>query len=805
MQGLRLCASTLPDLSSAEQLVCKADSVVQELQSLFEVINKIAAEVSRSKALECLTMMEQLSQQLQDYRRFHYKTGGGRGGAALSMALERILKEDEGFLVTGLCARSLLDILAAWRSRFSYLVPQSLCHQLVTRFGSDKLLDALVTSIGSAATQQHPRGMEALESECVVSIRLTVEILRGASFSSAEKSQWLLHLAKTSKTLSNRGKSVGGGKTAMQDAMRDLATVPFDSGSSASAVMQQLLRDADSGEAVTAAVSASAILLRPEWDPELAAAVTASLPRAEAGHWFAELADVYTSCLRSFFHEGGTSQMLQLLRLPYMPAAVKAKQLGFLVGHILNTGVRSELELDPAAVLELLRLSSSYGIKVAVGTCEEVLSRCIGTKQLDLVIPAMTLFFNEFATAMPGLSLLRGLVSVPAAQPSVFMPLCDPARRGTFSALLLRIGAAERSPSWALAAAREAATLDISVPPDVVSELAEAFLPPHIQHSEFVAATDSGGEDDGAKATLLAFTLMLEAHNTPTGQYRSPADPDDDDSEPRGFGSNGRMQGWVANTSARQKPDRPKQTAVVGKGRKGGLRSLSAVAHSRIARHLLTSSDPDLLRFRPLALGMAPSQEAAAQLLSYQPLPGSAFPSGFVSKVLELATDKANESWRDLGAPALSALRQLPRDQRVSELSSGGAAALCQLLIRDAFPPAANPPPLDRSGSLHLLLKFLTEFSSSDDEPSAQLLTPQEWRDLVLQLLALGDGQQWDRASPLLAQVMQVLGLAAEAGGTGKQLAEKVWIVQQVSTLLSASRHPGEVEFRALPSPPSRM
>ena len=69
-----------------------------------------------------------------------------------------------------------------------------------------------------------------------------------------------------------------------------------------------------------------------------------------------------------------------------------------------------------------------------------------------------------------------------------------------------------------------------SIPPNVVSELAEAFPPPHVQHPElvrnlllFVATTGSGGEDDGAKATILAFALILEVRSTPTGQCRSPA------------------------------------------------------------------------------------------------------------------------------------------------------------------------------------------------------------------------------------------------------------------------------------------
>ena len=781
LQGLRLRASSLLDLHSAEQLAREADSDLQELQSLLEVMaetgpKKLAA-MSPSTITECLKTMQQLSQLLRDYRIICAQTeDSSRGGVVLSAALERILKGDEGFLLSGLCARSFLDFLAAWRVRFSYLVPQSQFQLIASTFGSHELLEAIAAgSRGAAPTQQH-RGI--LESDGLNSMKLVFEILRGPSYSSVEKSQWLLLLAKASSAFLRKGRAFGGGKTAMQAVMRNLAHSQFDSGGSASAVMQQLLRDADSGEAATAAVSASAILLQSAWDEELAGAVLACLPRAEAGHSFADLAEVYTSCLKSFhLNNAGTSQLLQLLRLPYMPAAVKAKQAGGLVGGILGARVQSVYGPSLAAEMELLRLSRSYGIGLAVGTCEGVLSRCIDTKQLDLITAAMSLFFNEreLLTSLPSLSALRGLVTVPNAQPSVFMPLCDPARRGSFSSLLLRIGAAERSPSWAVAAAREAATLDVSVPPDVVSELTEAFLPQHVQHPEFVIAADSGRVNEGIGATILAFSLLLEAQNST--------------SEP----SRGLVPVTAAGARGKLKPYRAKPSASAKEAsrkvhKSEGWRSLSQAARSRIARHLLSSSDPDLLRYHPLALGMAPSQKAAAQLLSYQPLPGSAFTPGFISKVLEIASDKANESWRGLGAPALSALRKLPPAEQASELSDGGALALCQLLIRDAIPPDGESPS-DGPASLHLLLEFLTLFSCSGSDNSdslgaplsaQQLLTPQEWHELVLQLLALGDGQQWDRASPLLTQIMQVLGLAAEARGPGKQLAEKVWIVQQV-------------------------
>ena len=782
LQDLRLRASSLPDVHSAEQLAREADSEVQELQSLLEVMaetgpKKLAA-MPPSTITECLTTMQQLSQLLRDYRIICAKTGdSSRGGVVLSAALERILKGDEGFLLSGLCARSFLDFLAAWRVRFSYLVPQSQFQLIASTFGSHELLEAIAAgSRGAAPTQQH-RGI--LESDGLNSMKLVFEILRGPSYSSVEKSQWLLLLAKASSAFLRKGRAFGGGKTAMQAVMRNLAHSQFDSGGSASAVMQQLLRDADSGEAATAAVSASAILLQSAWDEELAGAVLACLPRAEAGHSFADLAEVYTSCLKSFhLNNAGTSQLLQLLRLPYMPAAVKAKQAGGWVGGILGARVQSAYGPNLVAAMELLRLSRPYGIGLAVGSCEKVVSRCIDTKQLDLVTAAMSLFFNDrdLSTSLPRLSVLRGLVAVPAAQPSVFMSLCDPARSGSFSSLLLHIGAVEQSPSWALAAAREAAALDVSVPPDVVSELAEAFLPSHVHHPELVIAADSGGVDEGVEATILAFSLMLEAQNATSEQSRDlvpvPA-----------AGAKGKLKSDRAKPSASAK-EASRKVRQSG----GGWKSLSQAARIRIARHLLSSSDPDLLRYHPLALGMAPSQKAAAQLLSYQPLPGSASPPGFISKVLEIASDKANESWRGLGAPALSALRKVPPGQQASELSGGGALSLCQLLIRDAVPPAAGASLPDESGSLHLLTEFLTAFSCNGSDnsdsftalPSERLLTPQEWRDLVLQLLALGDGQQWDRASPLLAQVMQVLGLAAEARGPEKQLAEKVWIVQQV-------------------------
>ena len=117
---------------------------------------------------------------------------------------------------------------------------------------------------------------------------------------------------------------------------------------------------------------------------------------------------------------------------------------------------------------------------------------------------------------------------------------------------------------------------------------------------------------------------------------------------------------------------------------------------------------------------------------------------GFVSKVLELATDKANESWHDLGAPALSALRQLPWDHQVSELAGGEAAALCQLLqslLLQARPLLAD------------LGHCICSSNSSLSSPAAEAATmsPRAAADppsLVVQLLALGDKQQWDRESP---------------------------------------------------------
>ena len=682
------------------------------------------------------------------------------------------------------------------------------------------------------------------------------------STSSEEKAQWFLRLAKTSNVFSQGGGELGGASVMEIIWGQSCASRQFVDafgGYNVHQIIQQLLVSSANNEEVAAAMVVGAVILMEKsstqpWDPELAGAVLGALRRIATPPTFMDLPRVYLSCLKSYGPRASPALLTQLLSLPYMSTALKAMRAYPLLEETLAARSLAELEhlelggqeLGASSALELLHLSRSFGVGLDAKIYQRVMVGCIDTKQLDLAISAVSSFFkaSHLKATVPSAYILRNLVSMPSSQPSVFLQLCDADRLITFASELLLVGALENAQPWALAAAREAADQDISVPPEVVSALAEVFLPqPPQQQQGPEAAAANGGSGDGVEATVIAFKLMLEAQQqAPSEQLvrvdaavpsaatqRSPSGFGTQPSQPSASPQRGKQAITATKKPARAKldsaraPDRPK----VRKGGDGSWRSLSSPAKVRIAGLLLSSSDPALLRYRPLALEMAPSQEVAAQLLAYyQPRLGSEYPPGLLANVLGLA--KGRGDWRSLGIPCISALRQLPRDQQVSELAGGGAAALCQLLLHDVVAPsglaaaaggaalegaalldllllreaaapsglaaaAAGPAAGEGPAPLDLLLDFLCEFcciganSSSGSTASVGTFTYPDWHDLVLRLLALCEGQQGDRASPLvrasplIRQVVRILGIAAtEAAGRDKRLAETVWIVQQV-------------------------
>ena len=759
------------------------------------------------ETIDSLQEMLQARQQVQAISR--------RGNIVLDTVLERICNGED----LHSSADETVALISSWCEHFGYSFPIVLPPKLLAAYGSQPLLDALDLKLDKTirmlmmATPKNSDSLNATAALCSSFFHqftlFMFGVLGSPSASSEEKAQWFLRLSKTSLVFSQGGGQLGGESlleciwgACVETYIHTRGDSNGYGDSTGYQVMQKMMASSADEEAAAAVVMGAVILMEKSstqpWDPELAGAVLAALQRIAIPPSFMDLPRVYISCLKSYGPRAAPALLTQLLSLPYTPVALKAKKAYPFLEATLAARSLAELEQSPASALELLHLSSSFGVGLDAEIYQRVMAGCIDTKQLDLAIAAMSSFFEAShlkAASVPSVSILRYLIGIPASQPSTYLQLCDADRLGTFSSELLRAGALEKSQHWALAAAQEAASRDISVPPEVVSALAEAFLPQPTQHQGPEAAADGGVE-----STAIAFRLMMEAQQQAPSEHmdaavrsaatqRSPSgfgmQPPQPSALPRRAITAARKEARTKFDSART-PDRPK-------ARKGGdvsWRSLSSHAKVRIAGLLLSGSDPTLRRYRPLALDMAPSQEVAALLLAYyQPRLGSEYPPGLLANVLMLA--KGRGEWRGLGMPCLSALWQLPRDQQVSELAGGGAAALCQLLLRDAgsptAPAAAGGHAGEETAPLDLLLGFLSELccdgasSSTGNTASVGTLTYPDWHGLVLRLLALCEGKQGDRASPLIRQVVQILGIAAtEAAGRDKRLAETVRIVQQV-------------------------
>ncbi|KAG1672555.1 hypothetical protein FOA52_010655 [Chlamydomonas sp. UWO 241] len=210
------------------------------------------------------------------------------------------------------------------------------------------------------------------------------------------------------------------------------------------------------------------------------------------------------------------------------------------------------------------------------------------------------------------------------------------------------------------------------------------------------------------------------------------------------------------------------------------------------------SDATSMASLRPLVLDLSPSRRGAKLLLSEHLLLSTS-----PHLLLKMASLPPADGWPGWGRSLLSALQQVPFEQRAGALAAGGASALAQLLLHDI---GGHTQP-------QLLVSFLEEHVATgvasspgaavDDsgEPgisAAPLASIQQadWRRLVSGMLDLCKGDQAiTRATTRVVEMALAVSARPQAGGNveARLVAETRWVVMEAMFAPRKLRHAAAV------------
>ncbi|KAG1672563.1 hypothetical protein FOA52_010664 [Chlamydomonas sp. UWO 241] len=230
------------------------------------------------------------------------------------------------------------------------------------------------------------------------------------------------------------------------------------------------------------------------------------------------------------------------------------------------------------------------------------------------------------------------------------------------------------------------------------------------------------------------------------------------------------------------------------------LRGLPSTTRDALVRTLLSTGSraASLALLRPLALDLSPSQREAEQLLSDCHLLSTS-----PHLLLKMASLPPAAGWPGWGRSLLTALQQVPFEQRGSALAAGGESVLAQLLLHDT----------GRHQHPQLLVSFLEEHmatgvasspgaavddSSGGGISAAPLASMQmaDWRRLVSGMLDLCKGDQGiTHATTRVAEMALAASARPQAGGNveARLVAETRWVIMEAMFAPTKLRHAAAV------------